>query len=298
MFAELRADQKRLTLSLDRRIQLETAAKASSTTSAVSSVVALALAALAGGFVIVQTGINTSLRKTAVPSALATSVFSFCVGLAVSMLICLVHKFPRQGIWPVHGFKAIPWYAYTGGVLGAGFVTSAIYLAPELGFATFQLAVVAGQLLSGLVCDTIGFLHLSPSPATPWRMMNVTIVLVGTALSANWTGWSSSWQAPVYILIAAVAGGVFPIQACVNWELGNHVGTPFRAVAVNFGVGAVILWLAVLVETVSLGGDNLVDLSAQDDSDYSCEWWFWTGGCFGALLIAAVTLGIPAIGAV
>lgn len=128
--------------------------------------------------------------------------------------------------------------------------------------------------------------------------MNVTAVLVGTALSAKWKGWSSGWQAPIYIIIAAIAGGIFPIQACVNWELGHHVGTPFRAVAFNFGVGFVILWLAVLVETASLGADRLVDFSGQDDTDYSYKWWFWMGGCFGALLIAAVTIGIPAIGAV
>lgn len=39
--------------------------------------------------------------------------------------------------------------AFSGGLLGALFVTTSILLAPVLGFATFQLAVVTGQLVSG-----------------------------------------------------------------------------------------------------------------------------------------------------
>jgi hypothetical protein len=32
--------------------------------------------------------------------------------------------------------------------------------------------------------------------------------------------------------------------------------------------------------------------------DDSSEWWMWTGGLFGALLVVAVALGIPSLGAV
>jgi transporter family-2 protein len=101
----------------------------------------------------------------------------------------------------------------------------------------------------------------------------------------------------MYIVLAALAGSVFPIQACLNYELGKHVGTPYRAVTVNFFLGTIIMWVLVFFEYVAFRAQELPLIAQQDDGPDNV-WWMWLGGLFGALIVASVTIGIPALGAV
>ncbi len=57
-----------------------------------------------------------------------------------------------QGITISWGVPA-PWLFFTGGCLGAAYVTSALILVPRLGTAATMAFVVAGQLLAGMVID-------------------------------------------------------------------------------------------------------------------------------------------------
>ena len=215
------------------------------------------------------------------------------------LIISTLHKLPRggcsNGTWKE--LRSIPWYAYTGGLLGAAYVTTTILIAPVLGFAAFKIAAVSGQLISGIICDAVGFLHLSSSPPTPFRMLCTVFVLLGAILCAKWSGSNGNeWQVPVYLLLSALAGSVFPIQACVNYELGRHLGTPYRAVAANFIIGAFALWVCVAIEYAADPNASLPIYQPQEGE--TMYWWAWTGGLFGALLICGITLGIPALGAV
>lgn len=293
---ELKRDHKRICLSMDELLNMEDdEAKAKR----LSKPVASAIAILAGVFGIMQVGINTTLRRVYVPSALAASATSFCVGTGVMLIISTLHKLPRSrcsnDTWKE--LRSIPWYAYTGGLLGAAYVTTTILIAPVLGFAAFKIAATSGQLISGIICDAVGFLHLSSSPPTPFRMLCTAFVLLGAILCAKWSDSSGNeWQVPVYLLLSALAGSVFPIQACVNYELGRHLGTPYRAVAANFIVGAIALWVCVAIEYAADPNVSLPIYQSQEGE--TMHWWAWTGGLFGALLICGITLGIPALGAV
>ena len=293
---ELKRDHKRICLSMDELLNMEDdEAKAKR----LSKPVASAIGILAGIFGIMQVGINTTLRRVYVPSALAASATSFCVGAGVMLIISTLHKFPRGGCSDDtrKELQSIPWYAYTGGLLGAAYVTTTILIAPVLGFAAFKIAAVSGQLISGIICDAVGFLHLSSSPPTPFRMICTAFVLLGAILCAKWSDSSGNeWQVPVYLLLSALAGSVFPIQACVNYELGRHLGTPYRAVAANFIVGAIALWVCVAIEYAADPNASLPIYQSQEGE--TMQWWAWTGGLFGALLICGITLGIPALGAV
>jgi uncharacterized membrane protein YdcZ (DUF606 family) len=104
---------------------------------------------------------------------------------------------------------------------------------------------------TGIICDAKSFLHLEPSKPTPWKILNVSVILVGTGLSANWAASDSGtkWETPIYLLLAAVAGSIFPVQACLNYELTQHVGTPYRSVQICFLGSSIVTWLAVLIET-------------------------------------------------
>jgi uncharacterized membrane protein YdcZ (DUF606 family) len=70
------------------------------------------------------------------------------------------------------------------------------------------------------------------------------------------------------------------------------------SVAVQFAIGLVITWIAVVIEyLVDVGDSPLYERhEAENDADYA--WYMWLGGIFGAFLVTAVTVGIPALGAV
>lgn len=145
-------------------------------------------------------------------------------------------------------------------------------------------------------------MHLMPSPPSPWSLLCTIVTIAGTALSAKWSSGNSDdelelWRTILYIFLAALAGSVFPIQACLNYELGQHVGTPYRAVTLNFFLGSVIMWVLVFFEYVAFNGQE-APLFDQQVNEEDMMPWMWFGGVFGALIVASITIGIPVLGAV
>jgi transporter family-2 protein len=198
--------------------------------------------------------------------------------------------------------------------LGAVYVTSAILLAPRLGFATFQLAVTFGQLMSSMICDAVGFLHLPVTPTTPWRVVCLLLLALGTALSADWTAsgsqdddvddittttttTTSPWWKLLYAMGATVAGSLFPIQSCVNFEMIHHVGTPYRAVAISFTGGVIAVWL--LTGFSYLVSETTRNQGAVFSHAADTPPWMWLGGgVLGATFITSAVIGLPSLGAV
>jgi transporter family-2 protein len=83
------------------------------------------------------------------------------------------------------------------------------------------------------------------------------------------------------LLFAVVAGSFLPLQAGVNAKLAHFVGGPVRASMVSFVVGAVALFLVVLLFYRSSGN------RAGD-----APWWAWAGGLLGAFYVTA-TVVVP-----
>lgn len=282
--------------------------------------VAVILALFAGLAIILQNGVNTKLNKEGIPSPFATAGVSYTVGFVAIAVISIMDRPPkfccRNESQERHVFiLTAPWYAYCGGPLGAVYVTAAILLAAKLGFATFQLAVTFGQLLSSMICDAVGFLHLEKTPTTPWRVLCLFLLALGTALSSSSSNKDSStssstdadgtnecwWCRPLYFGGAMIAGCVFPVQSCVNFEMAQHIGTPFRAVVVNFATGAMSVWL--------LTGISYLLTSDREDTNGTSFFfytypphiplWMWVGGgVLGATLITSAVIGLPSLGAV
>ena len=87
-------------------------------------------------------------------------------------------------------------------------------------------------------------LEPSPNRLRPARRKLAALALLacGTGLTAGRVSADAEWWALLLLCLgAAGAGTIFPLQACVNDVLRSHLGTPFRATAVSFAVGAVAL---------------------------------------------------------
>ena len=77
----------------------------------------IVIALVAGTFLVTQNGINTVLKETAIPSAVVTSFASFAISTVSIVAFAALHN-------PACDFTLLgaPWFAYCGGLLGAGYV--------------------------------------------------------------------------------------------------------------------------------------------------------------------------------
>jgi len=138
---------------------------------------ALVGAFLAGALVALQAPTNAMLAR-AVGSPINAALVSFGVGFAALLLVAFsIAVRPNVG-----EVRALPWYAWTGGVYGAIFVALAAFAAPRLGITFFLTVAIAGQLATALFLDRAGAFGL-PIQEIGWqRIAGVLLVLGGAWL--------------------------------------------------------------------------------------------------------------------
>ena len=135
--------------------------------------------ALAAGAVLpMQAAVNAQLRYV-VGSSLLAALVSFGVGTAALLLYAAFARLPLPD-----GRAALqaPWWAWSGGLLGAFYVLTAILVAPRLGTAALMGLALSGQLIAALVLDHYGLLGLSVHPLSLWRVVGTILLLAGVAL--------------------------------------------------------------------------------------------------------------------
>jgi bacterial/archaeal transporter family-2 protein len=138
----------------------------------------LLLAVFAGALLPVQAGVNAQLRVTLGHPVTAT-LGSFLVGSVALVLIAFAARIPL----PLGaGLSRVPWWHWTGGLLGAVYVALIILLAPRLGAAALMAAVVAGQMLASLALDQWALVGFPLDPLSPQRVLGTLLVIGGVAL--------------------------------------------------------------------------------------------------------------------
>jgi len=138
----------------------------------------LLFAAIAGACAPTQAGINAQLRVFT-EDAVTAAFISFAVGTTGLLFYSLVLRIP----WPAFQTLAqLPWWLWSGGLLGAFIVAVTILLVPKLGAATLMGCMIAGQMLASLLLDHYGIVGYSVHPATVWRVLGVVLVVVGVVM--------------------------------------------------------------------------------------------------------------------
>lgn len=138
----------------------------------------IVLAMLAGMMMPTQAAINNKLASF-VESPVLAAFISFVVGTAALFVYILFSGIPLGNLASLKQASFVSW---TGGILGAFFVASAVILVPRLGVAlTFSL-IVAGQMLITLVLDHFGFLGVPVKELSVMRLMGVALIVGGVVL--------------------------------------------------------------------------------------------------------------------
>ncbi len=138
----------------------------------------LLMALLAGAILPTQAAVNSKLAAV-MQYPVLSALISFLVGTVTLLVYCLVSSVPLRAILNLKNAPAVAW---TGGLMGAYFVTAVVILVPRLGVAlTFSL-VIAGQMLLTLVLDHYGLLDVPVKSVNLPRVLGVMLIIAGVML--------------------------------------------------------------------------------------------------------------------
>jgi bacterial/archaeal transporter family-2 protein len=138
--------------------------------------VAVVLTAIAGGLVAMQAPINSKLGKSV--GTFAAASISFIIGTLILVAITAVSGAEVK----LGNVSGLSWYYFTGGLLGAAYVTTVLVSVRTLGAGGVTAATIAGQLSTAVVLDRVGAFGLAQKPITLARLIGVVLLAVGVFL--------------------------------------------------------------------------------------------------------------------
>ncbi len=138
----------------------------------------LVLALVVGMFMPMQAGVNSTLAIHS-NGVVWASLVSFAVGFVA--LLCLAIAM-RQEVPALSELKQVPWWAWTGGFMGASFVFTGAVLAPRIGATTMMALLVAGQLIMSVILDHYGWATFPQHDINWGRILGVLFLIAGVVL--------------------------------------------------------------------------------------------------------------------
>jgi bacterial/archaeal transporter family-2 protein len=136
------------------------------------------LAALVGALIPLQTGANSTIRAVFGHPAHAAMV-NFGVGAIAVMVFSVAARLSAP---PLQKLAEAPWWSFSGGVVGAIYVVTASLIARKLGATPLLFLVLAGQVISSLVCDHFGLIGFAKSPLTWSKIGGIALVILGVLI--------------------------------------------------------------------------------------------------------------------
>lgn len=136
------------------------------------------LAVVLGGAATALQAPTNAKMMGAVGSPVNAAFVSFAVGTAALGVLALVLQVRPD----LAASRALPWYAWVGGLYGAIFVVAAAWGVPRLGVATTIILMVAGQLLLSVVLDHFGAMGMPKQPISLGRVAGVGLVIAGVLM--------------------------------------------------------------------------------------------------------------------
>ncbi|HVP01951.1 MAG TPA: DMT family transporter [Solirubrobacteraceae bacterium] len=130
----------------------------------------------AGCLVGAQAPINATLGRSI--GRLPAATVSFAVGLAVLLVVTAA----ASGFGGVANISGAPWWALTGGLFGAVYVTVALTTVGRLGAGGVTAATVAGQLTASVLIDGLGLFGVERQPVTATRIAGIALLALGVYL--------------------------------------------------------------------------------------------------------------------
>jgi bacterial/archaeal transporter family-2 protein len=127
-----------------------------------------------------QVAMNAKMRTFTINPTYST-LLNFAVGIVgICLVMGVTVALGQAGSW--RGVANAPWWAWCGGLIGAFFVTGGILIVPQVGSASYSVAVIAGQLIGAMLLDHFGWLNLPQYPFSLSRIGGALLLLAGVWL--------------------------------------------------------------------------------------------------------------------
>ena len=144
------------------------------------NILVVAFVAVAGALNALQSGANAQLvRSLGRPWTVALLVSLVTAACFVTALLVVREPLPEGG-----RIAGVPWWAWTGGLCGALFVTGTLFFAQKLGSGAFTGITVTAGILASLVVDHFGWLGFEQHTAGMWRVLGGLLMVAGMSLVA------------------------------------------------------------------------------------------------------------------
>lgn len=127
----------------------------------------------------VQAAVNSRLSAGVNGQPLMAAFISFTVGA-----ICLGVLALTQVQWSGMSNQLLqqPWWRWVGGLIGAAVVFTSIFLAPRIGITNAMFLFILGQLVAGMLIDSLGLIQMPIRPVYWWKYAGLLIMLAGLVL--------------------------------------------------------------------------------------------------------------------
>ena len=136
------------------------------------------LLALIGGAILPLQALINARLGAGLGGPIWAAMLSFLIGTITLAAFLLALRAPMPGL---HATTALPWWVWTGGLLGAIYVSSVIIAVPALGATALVAFVILGQLLAATLLDHYGVLG-AVRTINPARAMGVLLLILGAML--------------------------------------------------------------------------------------------------------------------
>ena len=144
------------------------------------NILVIVFVALAGALNALQSGANAQLvRSLGRPWTVALLVSLVTAACFVAALLATREELPDSS-----RMAGAPWWAWTGGLCGALFVTGTLFFAQRLGSGAFTGITVTAGILASLTVDHFGWIGFEQHAANVWRILGGLLMVVGVALVA------------------------------------------------------------------------------------------------------------------
>lgn len=136
-------------------------------------------ALIAGSALASQAAINSRLAQAMPGQPLVAATLSFATGTIVLLLFCFwktdlngaLVQLPQQPLWKL-----------LGGILGAGFVFTTVFLAPKIGITNMLFFVIVGQLVTGATIDHFGLFGMAVRPFQLNQLIGLLTIALGLSI--------------------------------------------------------------------------------------------------------------------
>lgn len=135
----------------------------------------LVLAAVSGSFMAIQGTFNSVLGKI-----IGFIESTFVVHLTGTILAGILILIMGNGNFEKAG--TVPWYAWSGGIVGVGIVLGVIGSISKLGVGLSTTAIIAAQLLTAYLIDHFGWFGMEKIPFDAGKLCGIILIITGAKL--------------------------------------------------------------------------------------------------------------------